>query len=165
MKAMQLYWSYLAGEAALERVDQDVERLLASMDPSAAAEHALGDTLLAAFFFWGGLYIALADGLLDAHELERLASVAPAGVDIARLATSPAASDTCLQRFHDEIAGRRRKFSSVELYRIVEGLVHVASADGHIDPREIERLHRLGHMLGLTTNACELLLANTMKET
>jgi hypothetical protein len=158
MKAMLFYWSYLTGEAPLDGVDREVERLLASMDPS-AADDTLGDVLLASFFFWGGLYIALADGVLAQVELERLASVAPPAVDVAQVVASDPMGHGCLERFRTEIAQRRRKLSSVELYRIVEGLVDVATADGRFEPVEVARLYQLGQVLGLPQHACDLLIA------
>jgi len=161
---MQLYWDCMAGRVTLEGVDQEVERQLASMDPTAGEDHAFGDTLLAAFFFWGGLYIALADGVLHPSELERLLSVAPSGVDVAQLAATEAvAGQACLERFREAIAQRRRRLSAVELHRIVEGLIDVASADGRVEPAEVARLYDLGHALGLSSQACDLLIAKTTR--
>jgi tellurite resistance protein len=160
MKAMHSYWRYMTGEQPLERADEEVERQLASMDPASGGGGALGDTLLASFFFWGGLYVALADGTLAPSELERLSTVAPATVDLQALLSSDAVSGTaCLDRFRDEVVQRRRKLSAVELHSIVEGLIVVASADGRIDPTEVTRLHHLGQVLGLSSHACDLMIA------
>jgi tellurite resistance protein len=160
MRAMHAYFRYMVGELTLEAVDDDVVRQLASMDPTSGDDGALGDTLLASFFFWGGLYIALADGVLAPSELERLITVAPPALDVHQLLASDAVAGTaCLDRFRAELAQRRRKMSAVELHRIVEGLIVVASADGRIDASEVTRLHHLGQALGLTAYACDLMIA------
>jgi uncharacterized tellurite resistance protein B-like protein len=163
MKAMQLYWQSLREGKHRAEVDREIDRCLAGMDPTAGNEDAMGDSLLSAFFFWGGLYVALADGVLHPSELERIASVAPAGVDAASLVASGTSCEACLQHFCDAVGQRRRKLSTVELHRILEGLIAVASADGQIDPSELRHLYRLCQALGLPPRACELLIANSSR--
>jgi hypothetical protein len=164
MKAMQLYWRSLKDGVPLSDIDREIDRCLAGMDPTAGDDNAMDDTLLSSFFFWGGLYVALADGVLHPSELARIASVAPAGVDVAALvASGTVGGDVCLQRFLDAIKQRRRKLSTVELHRILEGLVDVASADGHIDPSEFTHLTHLCQALGVPPRACELLISKASR--
>lgn len=129
------------------------------MDPSSGGE-AMDDPLLGGFFFWGGLFIALADGHLDAAEIERLQTVAPAHTDVAAIVAAPGFDDdSCVTRFGEGLAARRKKLSAVERHRIIYGLIDVAAADGHVDPSEVERIHCLGNELGIPAPGCDLVLS------
>ena len=162
MKAMILFWE---GRDDLPAVDREVARLLDLMDPLAGEEDGSLDPLLARFFFWGGLFIALAGGRLDDEEAARLETVAPPGVDAAELVDGEGiAPEECLERFRAAKEERRAKLSSVELHRIVQGLIDVAAADGRIDRREIDHLYRLGEILGIKKTACDLLVAQYRKD-
>ena len=89
------------------------------------------DPMLASFFF-GGLYVALADAELHPTELRRLESVIPPGVtlDDAHLEARKQPS-ACLDALHTGGAMRRKKLASaVELHRVIYGLIDIASADG-----------------------------------
>jgi uncharacterized tellurite resistance protein B-like protein len=161
MMAMLSHWRARGADAtdqALAASEAEIAGMLAMMDPGASAE-ALDDPLLGGFFFWGGLYIALADGHLDPAEVERLQTVAPAGTDVAAVVAEPSfGDDACLARFAEGLASRRKKLSAVERHRIVYGLIDVAAADGRVDDAEIERLHRLGAGLGIPAPGCDLIL-------
>jgi len=166
MKAMISFWSALGAgrDEALADADRDAERMLAMMDPSSEGE-LLADPLLAEFFFWGGLFIALAGGDLDPEEVRRLQAVAPAGVDLRHdTGMDTFDSTTCLSNFKKGIQSRRRKLTAVELYRIVFGLIDVAAADGHIDGDEVGRLHILGAAVGIGPTACDLIVEKFKRE-
>lgn len=160
-KAMSLFWE---GRADSVAVDADVARLLALMDPLAADGDGEMDPVLARFFFWGGLYIALAGGELDAREQERLATVAPAGVRVAELAAGELDPESCLDNFRAARKERRAKLTAVELHRIAQGLIDVAAADGRIGAEEIERFTRLGGVLGIGPEACALLVSEYRRQ-
>ena len=141
-------------------------RLLDLMDPLAGEQDGSLDPLLARFFFWGGLYIALGDGLPDSTELSRLETVAPPDVDVGELARERGiAPEACLESFRAAKEERRAKLSAVELHKIVHGLIDVAAADGRIDRREVEHLYRLGEILGIRQTGCDLLVAQYRKDT
>ena len=162
MKAMLLFWEGRADPAA---TDAEVARLLALMDPLAGDGKGELDPLLARFFFWGGLYIALADGSLDREEVHRLQSVAPPGIDVGGLVRGPAPDvDGCLEQFRVAKEERRAKLTAVELHRIFQGLIDVAAADGRIGSAEVDRLCDLGKILGIGRAACDLLVAEYRKE-
>jgi len=172
MKAMCLFWDAWVrrgeadGERARATADREVGRMLAMMDPvSTGREEGALDPVLAPFFFWGGLHIALADGVLDPAEIERLQSVAPGGVTVESVVADPAFDPTrCVDRFRADLRARRRKLSSVELHRIIQGLIDVAAADGHVDKSEIRRLHELGRELGIAPEACDLILSRSLSK-
>ena len=163
---MTTFWSAINPGTAdtLVDADREAERMLAMMDPTSEGE-VLADPLLAGFFFWGGLYIALADGHIDPEEVKRLQAVAPAGVDTRpETLMSTGEAETCLANFRQGIDGCRKKLSSVELHRIIYGLIDVAAADGHIDPHEVRRLHTLGEILGIQSTGCDLIVEKYKKE-
>lgn len=167
MRALLLFSDALdAGSAeAAESADAAIERMLAMMDP-AAGEQTLQDPLLASFFFWGGLFVALADAVVCEKERTRLASVAPAGVDVVReIAVSMSHPRASLEEFVQAHKARRRKLTAVELHRIVYGLIDVASADGQVSDPERERLRELVGILGVQRCACDLLIAQYEQET
>ena len=162
MKAMLVFWQ---AREDLATADREVARLLALMDPSGGSSQGLVDPLLARFFFWGGLYIALADGVLEDAEVARLQTVAPAGIDVQQLVTSSGFDpDQCLEGFVAAKDERRAKLSAVELHRIIEGLIVVAAADGRIDSTEIEHLYELAGRLGIGPAACDILIADHSRE-
>lgn len=63
----------------------------------------------------------------------------------------------CVLRFREEIK-KRPKLRAVEKYAIVSGLIDIASADGRIDPAELERLRELGGFVGVSGAGCELIV-------
>ncbi len=162
MKAMVLFEE---GRGDPVAVDAEVARLLALMDPMAGDGEAGLDPLLARFFFWGGLFIALADGRLDPEEVARLQTVAPPGMDAGELLAGEGIDpEQCLENFSATKRERRAKLTAVELHRIAQGLIDVAAADGRIDAEEVARLHRLGEVLGIGPQGCDLLVAQYRKE-
>lgn len=160
MEAMRQFWhaSQSADPAGLAEANRCVDRMLATMNP-AAADGGLADPVLSRFFFWGGLYVALADGALDDTELSRLASIAPGDIDLARTIESAAAKPVmCLDQFAESHRARRRKLSAVEMHRIVYGLIDVASADGDVSDVELFRLEEVGALLGIDKRACDIIV-------
>ena len=160
MKAMTVF----AESSSLEQADREVSRMLALMNPDGNAE-PMGDPLLAEFLFWGGLYIALADRHVVSAEMERIQTVAPAGVDVSGLVSEPDLTDElCLRRFREMVSKRRQKLSAVEKHGIICGLIDVASADGHVAPGELQRLLELGSGIGVPGEGCELIVRQYLEE-
>ena len=140
--------------------------MLTMMDPSEVRDETIGsDTLLAPFFFWGGMHVAMADGELSSEERQRLLSLAPPGFQVgdpfAFAKTNPHAS---LDQFKGDLECRRRKFSAIELYRIMAGVLSVACADGHVSPQELQRAHEIGAVIGLRDVACDLVIQRYLSE-
>jgi uncharacterized tellurite resistance protein B-like protein len=167
MQAMLVFWNAwqaMPDQAPLGEANGTVEKMLAMMDPT-SADGTLRDPMLGAFFFWGGLYVALADGHVHPEEVRRLESVVPAGLDqadaVARAQARPA---VCLEAFGQALASRRRKLTAVELHRIVYGLIDVACADGKVSADELERLREVGGVLGVPAQACDLIIRQYEKE-
>jgi len=172
MRAMVMYWEVWNDRArpnrdeALRSIDESVRRMLTMMDPSEVRDGTTGsDTLLAPFFFWGGLYIAMADGDLSSEERQRLLELAPPGFQVADpftiAKTNPNAS---IDQFKGDLESRRRKFSAIELYRIMAGVLSVACADGNISPQEQQRVHEIGAAIGLRDVACDLVIQRYLSE-
>jgi tellurite resistance protein len=162
MEAMVSFWGAWQGAgptaAALESVNASVARMLALMNPLAASR-TLEDPLLMAFFLWGGLYIAVCDGVLHSSERARLESVAPANLDFRTVAERALADPkTCLDAFAEAKRARRTKLTALELHRIIYGLIDVAAADGEVSPEELKHLNELGAVLGISPQACELIV-------
>ncbi len=169
MRAMVAFWKAFEarnpdGDDASQMAssEKEIRRMLDMMDP-ASGDEALGDPLLTGFFYWGGYYVALADGVLHPAEVDRLMSVLPNGVE-APTAEAPVEDASCLTHFKESIEGRHKKLSAVELHRIVYGLIDVAAADGHIDENEIVRLRELGDIIGVPGDAVELIVGQYKKE-
>lgn len=167
MMAMLLYWRARRAEdprQAMAACEEEIGRMLALMDPG-AGETPLQDALLSDYFFWGGLFIARADGSMDAQEIARLQSVAPPGTDVEGVVADPGFRDElCVDRFARNLETRRKKLSAVEQHRIVYGLIDVAAADGSVDESEIARLHRLGAVLGIPAAGCDLIVGQYREE-
>jgi len=165
VRAMVIHWEawnspISARNEALKSTDESVRRMLAMMDPSEASDPVAGsDALLSPFFFWGGLYVATADGDLAELERKRLAELAPPGVDVAEsLATASSQSGACLNQFKTDRESRRRKFSALELYRVMSGVLDVACADGTLSEPEKTRARQIGEIIGLREVACDLVI-------
>ena len=170
MRAMQMFWDAWhepeSGRAeAIRRADDTIDRMLATMDP-AVTDDRLGDPMLSGHFFWGGLYLATRDGdELQDIEHARLASVAPAGIDVGAAATEAAAApEQCRERFAAVSRDRRRKLTAVEIHRIIFGLLDVAAADGVISEAELAGVRELGGLLGVPPHACDLVVEHYRKE-
>ena len=138
--------------------------MLAMMDP-AAGEQTLQDPMLASFFFWGGLHVALADGDIHDGERRRLQSVIPVGLEMNQaLAEAYNEPGKCLAAFQLALQSRRRKLSAVELHRVIYGLIDVASADGHVSEDERTRLRELAAVLGVAAGACDVIINQYERE-
>ena len=160
MTAMLFYWraKQAQNHQALVASEEQITQMLALMDPS-AGEGPLNDALLSSFFFWGGLYIALADGRLDQKEVSRLQTVAPNNTDVeAVVSDSGFRDEVCVERFSKDVKTRRKKLSAVEQHRIVYGLIDVAAADGRVASSEMSRLQELGGILGIPAAGCDLIV-------
>jgi len=166
MQAMLSFWDACqsATPSVLEAANQEVDRMLAMMDPS-GADGALRDPVLSAFFFWGGLYVALADLSIHPEERRRLQSIAPPDVAFMDALRNGLEQPTlCLQRFSKANEMRRQKLTAVELHRILYGLIDVASADGHVTPEEMRRLREVAQLLGVSSAACDVIVAQYEEE-
>lgn len=165
MKALTLYWNagLAEGDAstprwsdARQRVDAEVERLLSMLDPLAREDPDGVDPLLAEFFLWGGLYIALAHGEVADAERARIGEMSSRRKVQAALRDGTPSPDHCLEQFRATIASRRQKLSASEIFRIMEGLVQIALSDQNFDPAEREALHTIANTLGVSA---ELIIA------
>jgi uncharacterized tellurite resistance protein B-like protein len=165
VRAMAMHWAAWKKpeperQAALKDADESIERMLAMLDPSGVCDRTSGsDAILAPFYFWGGLYVAMADGDLSATETERLQELAPPAFDATepfRLAKS--SPEVCIKKFEEDLGSRRRKLSAIELFRIMSGVLDVACSDGDLSSAERRRLRDVGELLGLHDVACELVI-------
>jgi Zn-dependent protease with chaperone function len=156
MKALMTFWQMGAGAAA----DAEVQSLLALMDASAAPGARGEDPYLARFVFWGGIYVALADGAPTDEQRMRLRKLAPSGIRIdSVLLGDGSASEVALERFREAQRTRRAKLSAGELHRIITGLIDMAGRDGRVTQGELDRLHRLGKEINLTSQAMDLMIS------
>ncbi len=140
--------------------------MLAMMDPSDICDQTAGsDTMLAPFYFWGGLYVATADGGLVDPELQRLLDLAPPGFDTDESFTAvKARPEACMERFRQDLESRRRKLSAIELYRIMSGVLDVACADGTLSDAERMRVREVGAAIGLREMSCDLVVERYISE-
>jgi tellurite resistance protein len=121
--------------------------------------------MLASHFFWGGLYIAAASGDITPQERGHLVSVAPPDTDVdAALREATETPTACRQRFIDGFRNRRRKFTAIELHRIIYGLLDIASVDGTVHEAEVVRLRELTGLLGIPENGCDLVVNQYRKD-
>ena len=165
VRAMAMHWAAWQKpekerQAALIDADEAIERMLAMLDPSGVCDRTSGsDALLAPFYFWGGLYVAMADGDLASVEVQRLQELAPPGFDPAEpFRLAKASPEVCIKKFEEDLGSRRRKLSAIELYRIISGVLDVACIDGDLSNAERRRLREVGELLGLHDVACDLVI-------
>jgi Zn-dependent protease with chaperone function/uncharacterized tellurite resistance protein B-like protein len=167
MKALISFWQSdraanlipdAPGGTTLTEADQEVESLLAMMDPLSRERADMADPMLQQFFLWGGLYVAMANHELHDSELANLRSVVGHAVDEV-LTQGELSLNLLRQRFHDEKAGRRAPLSALELHRIFSGLAAVAAADGAIDQTEVAALRDLAGVCGVADNFVDVVLA------
>jgi hypothetical protein len=169
MQAMQLFWDASqaddGGQTAWRTANDAVERMLATMDPAASTDR-LGDPLLSGQFFWGGLYLAVGGESLPPLQRDRLATVAPDGIDVdAAIAEARQGPEACRDRFVEALRARRRKFNALEVHRIIYGILDVASADGSLQEHDLVSLRELADLLGVSGQACDLVVSQYKKET
>lgn len=167
MRAICEFWAACAAAergTALRAADQSVERMLATMDP-AGSSGPLADPLLGESIFWGGLYVALGTGDIHPAERERLASVLPAREEIdAAIAQAREAPSGCRDRFLEGVKTRRKKYSALEVHRVIFGLLDLASADGTVQPEEVSRLRELAAGIGVSAQACDIVIGQYQTE-
>jgi len=82
----------------------------------------------------------------------------------AAIAEARSTPERCRDRFAAGFRDRRRKFTALELHRIVFGLLDVASADGDVSPPELERLRELAALLEISHDACDLVASQYQRE-
>lgn len=161
MRALMTFWQMGAGPAA----DAEVQRLLALMAASAAQGASGEDPYLARFVFWGGVYVALADGAPTEEQQMRLRKLAPSGISVeSALSGEGSASEAGLSRFREAQRTRRAKLSAGELHRITAGLIDMVSGHGRITQCQLDRLYRLGKELNLTSQAMDLMISKQIRK-
>lgn len=162
MKAMQLFAASRGGTTAGSS-DVDVEKLLSMMDPRARENRDGVDPLLADFVLWGGIAVALASGDIGEHERRKLLGISTPE-NLERALTRNPSLDQALQNFQAALGRRHLQLKSLEIFRIAEALLHIAHADGEMEPAEKDCLARLLGIMGVGPDACELLMARYQKD-
>lgn len=153
MKALLHFWSSdcaatlipgSPGGEAIAAVDEEVDALLATMDPLARNEGTGRDPLIEEFLLWGGMFIAAASGGVAESELQSIRSLTGADAFEKLVGVGTAASpEVYRDRFLAVRRERRKPLSALELHRIFSGLVAIARADGRVDAEEIGPLRTL----------------------
>jgi uncharacterized tellurite resistance protein B-like protein len=168
MKALIAFWNSdhagrlideAEGTNLLARTDEEIESLLAMMDPLARERSDAVDPILGRFFLWGGLYIATADQRLDERELENLRSVLGTSTVNDALGEGGLSPALLRERFRQARDERRSPLSALELHRIFSGLATVAAADGNIDQSENIALRDLAGVCGVNESFIDVVLA------
>ncbi|MHC8863729.1 M48 family metalloprotease [Arenicellales bacterium IMCC57338] len=162
MKAMMEFWeANESQEDDRDRAPSDkaIERLLAMMDPLARENPDAVDPVLQNFFLWGGLYLALANGEFHEEERSQLESITSPAILEQAFADGVPTADDCLQKFSENHEGWTRKLTTLEVHRVIQGLLQIAYADGHIDESETEAFKKIGAVLRLTDHACDSMIA------
>ncbi len=167
MKALIAFWdsdradrliAAAAGTNSIDRTDNEIESLLAMMDPLARERSDTADPMLRQFFLWGGLYIAAADRNLDERELENLRSVV--GASTVDDALHEGIDPTVMRdRFKQTREERQTPLSALELHKIFAGLAAVAAADGNVDQSEIIAMRDLAAVCGVNETFIDVVLA------
>jgi uncharacterized tellurite resistance protein B-like protein len=146
IRALRQFWQSGAATRAVDwpavrrQTDQEIDRLLAVLDPLARERPDAADPILADFFLWGGLFMALAHGDLGPPEREKLASVTSPGKLQQALAAGPPTADQCREQFRQCLGRRKQKLTASEITRILEGLVQIAKADQNVAEAEVNAL-------------------------
>lgn len=147
-----------------EEVDREVAKQLSLIDPLARDLTDSADPLLVDFFLWGGLYIAVADGEFHESEKARVASLVPEQRLREVLDAQAVDRSNCLDRFRSAFRARHRKMRSVEVHRVLNGLMSIAVADGRFDALEVEAFRELAQELGIGERACDLLIEDFVQK-
>lgn len=151
IKALRIFWDAglaFGPDSAVQRpVDAQVAEWLAVLDPLARERPDAPDPILADFFLWGGLYMALSHGDIGQAERTRLASVTSAERLTQALAAGVPSVAQCAERFSQCLARRRQKLTSSEINRLLEGLAQIAQADSLVAEAEKDALRQLAGLL------------------
>jgi hypothetical protein len=167
MKAMSLFWdsdcaALPAGRATaqvpLHTVDEEVKRILSTIDPL-AREHHDADPLLEDLLLWGGLIMAHADGAPRRATLDELVRAAPAAVH-----TDPGDPEARQARFRACLERRHRRLKPLEIHRLLTGFLRVAHAKGEITAAESDAFRALGALLGVEAHACDVVRARFLDD-
>lgn len=168
MKALIAFWdsdranqliTNTTGANPIERTDNEIESLLAMMDPLARENSETADPMLRQFFLWEGLYVALADRDLDERELDNLRSVVGASAVDDAIGEQGINSAILRERFKQARQERRAPLSALELHRIFAGLATVAAADGNVDSSEVTAMRDLAAECGVNGSFIDVVLA------
>ena len=117
------------------------------------------DAILAPFLFWGGLHVAMADGIVSDRDRDRLQAVGPDGFGVADtdlLANLPAG--WCIRHMQQELAAHKIKFSSIDRHRMLYGMLGIAGVAGLVEEPERIALHQIADLFGISQSACDLIL-------
>ncbi|MGI9458240.1 MAG: M48 family metallopeptidase [Aeoliella sp.] len=169
-KAMALFWETdeakqvlpkAPGGNSLAGCDEQVESLLAYMDPRARRGKSGVDPMLEPFLTWGGLYVAGCDGKVDKTELDALRGVIGShAMDHALQA--PKNLEEYLKRFQSAVDNRDLPLSALDLHRVLECFVAIVRADGVIEDAEITALKKLAKIMGVAEGYALSLLEDNL---
>jgi uncharacterized tellurite resistance protein B-like protein len=151
IKALRIFWDAGLADrpdaAAQWPVDAQVAEWLAVLDPLARERPDAPDPILADFFLWGGLYMALSHGDIGQAERTRLAAVTSTERLNQALAAGVPSVAQCAERFSECLARRRQKLTASEINRLLEGLAQIAQADSQVSEAEKAALRQLAGSL------------------
>lgn len=164
MKAIVLFWQSTApalpagrpgAGLSLQQVDEEVIRLLTTMDPVAREKHDSADPLLEDFLLWGGLYMTYAGGVRDEAAAARLKGLVASGAMARGLAqtTDPA---QFAQHIRDAIGRRHKKLRALEINRILKSMLHVGCANRRLTSAGKGAFKEVASILGIEAEACDV---------
>ena len=168
MKAMLLLWRSDAAllppdrpapTRTLEHADEEVRRLLSTMDPLARKEVGR-DPVLEDFWLWGGLCLATTQGIVDARAKETLKKLVARGA-IEQSLQEENHHLTFFTHFYITLKRRRKRLRSLDKSKILKRILRVDHAKGDLSERDlserdVKAFNAIGERLGISEEACDL---------
>ena len=158
MKAMAIFWESehassvipgAPGGRSRESCDGETKELLAYMDPFSRHGDSQIDPLLEPFLTWGGLIVAGSDNAIHPSELQALASIVGQH-RIDQALQEPKRMALYRERFQAALQRREYPLSALDINRVLTCLIAIVRADGRIEHSEINALHHIASLLGVT---------------
>lgn len=167
MKALVLYSEHMPPPDqlanAMERpevrsCDQEIENLLAFMDPMAREDPKGIDPLLVPFILWAGMFVAGSNRKIERSELGAIAQVV-GETHITKALKEPRSLSVYRKNFRGVLESRQQPLCALDIGRILTCLVAVARADGAVDDAERAAMRTIAQDLGVPDSYIDHLLS------
>ena len=159
IKAMTLFWESDTEvlpprdgpKTSLATVDEEIARLLSTMDPQTRSSGDVADPLLEDVLMWAGMALTRCDPPPHPEVAAEFTRLVPSSVG-----ADPSSHAGYLTHLQAALDRRAKRLSAGDINRIFKALLTIAYAKGSISEAELACLREIGALMGIAARGVEV---------